>query len=159
MVRLEKELGGWIIGEGCLMLIIGVVTFIGFYLIGVPYALPLAVLAGLLEIIPNLGPIIAAIPAVLLAFVYGGAVTGSATLVFTIVVQQLENILIVPQVMKNTADVNPIISILLILAGLQIFGIVGALLAVPIYMSIRIFYNYWIKDHLLGYEKKLKAGK
>jgi len=142
---LEQELGGWISGQIILMLIMGLLVFIGLSLIGVPYALPLGILAGLLEIVPNIGPIIAAIPAVILALAGGGLMPGIITTIFCVVIQQLENIFIVPTIMKNTAHVNPVISIVLILAGLEIFGVMGALLAVPIYIALRGCYGFWFK--------------
>ncbi len=152
---LEKELGGWIVGQSFLMLIMGVLSFIGLFLIGVPYALPLAILTGLLEIIPNLGPTIAAIPAIALAFLYGGPITGVVTVIFCIIIQELENVFIVPQVMKNAAHISPIISIISIIAGYQVFGIMGALLAIPIYMCLRAGYSFWFKQKIITYEKEI----
>lgn len=147
--ELEIQLGGWVRGQLVLMLIIGVVTYIGLMLIGVPYALPLAILAGMLEILPNLGPTIASVPAIALAFVSLGPVMGGVTLAFYVVVQQLENNLIVPKIMKDNADVNPLIAILVILIGLKLYGVIGALLAVPTYIILRlgygIYYRHFVK--------------
>ena len=147
---LEKELGGWVIGQLSLMLIIGIATGIGLYLIGVPYALPLGILAGLLEIIPNIGPTLAAVPSVILAFLFGGPVSGVVTLLFYILLQQFEGIIITPQIMKNTAHVSPLVSILLITASLRILGAVGALLAIPVYIAVRTAYAFWIRDEVMG---------
>ncbi|MDO5561369.1 MAG: AI-2E family transporter [bacterium] len=149
-LMMEKELGGWISGQVLLMIIMGCLVGIGLQLIGVPYALPLGILAGMLEIVPNIGPIVAAVPAITLAIIYGGWPMAIWTTVFSAVIQQLENVLIVPTIMKNTADVSPIISILLILAGYQILGVIGALLAVPIYIAIRAIYSFWFKDKILN---------
>ncbi len=152
-LMMERELGGWIVGQATLMLIMGTLVGVGLYLIGVPYALPLGILAGMLEIVPNIGPIIASVPAIILSIIYGGWPMAIWTAVFSTVIQQLENVLIVPTIMKNTANVSPIISILLILAGLQLFGVAGALLAVPLYIALRTTYSYWFKEKIMSYQE------
>ncbi len=149
---MEKELGGWISGQVLLMIIMGVLVGVGLYLIGVPYALPLGILAGILEIVPNIGPIVAAVPAIVLAFINGGWTMAIWTAVFSTIIQQLENVLIVPTIMKNTANVSPIVSILLILAGLELFGVAGALLAVPFYIAVRATYSFWFKEKIMSYQ-------
>ncbi|HEX7017324.1 MAG TPA: AI-2E family transporter [Patescibacteria group bacterium] len=137
---LEHQLGGWVRGQLILMTVIGVITYIGLSLLSIPYALPLAVLAGILEILPNLGPTIAAVPAIILALVMLGWPMAAATAVFYIVVQQLENYVIVPKIMRDNVDVNPVVTIVTILIGLQLGGVVGALLAVPVYIVLRTIY-------------------
>jgi predicted PurR-regulated permease PerM len=145
---LEQQLGSWVRGQIVLMLIIGLVTFIGLSLLGVPYALPLAILAGLLEIFPNLGPTIAAVPAVIFAYLGLGPVMAGVTTIFYILVQQLENNIIVPKIMRDNADVNPLVAIVTILVGLKVGGVVGALLAVPAYILIRALYGLWYRDQV-----------
>jgi predicted PurR-regulated permease PerM len=136
----EHQLGGWIRGQIILMVTIGVATFVGLSLLGVPFALPLAILAGFLEILPNLGPTLAAVPAVILAFVAGGPMMGGVVLVFYIVIQQFENNLLVPKIMQKSADVNPLMAILVILMGFKLGGVIGALLSIPIYIVLRSVY-------------------
>ncbi|HYD34502.1 MAG TPA: AI-2E family transporter [Vitreimonas sp.] len=143
---LEHQLGGWVRGQLILMSLIGVLTYIGLYLLNVPYALPLAVLAGLLEILPNLGPTIAAIPAVILAYASFGPVLAGSTALFYIVIQQVENNVIVPKIMKDNADVNPLVAIVTILIGFKLASVVGALLAVPSYIVIRTVYSLWYRQ-------------
>lgn len=138
---LEEQLGGWVRGQLILMFTIGLVTFIGLSLLGVPYALPLAIVAGFLEILPNLGPTLAAVPATLLALASGGWVLWAITVVFYIVVQQIENNVLVPKIMKENADVNPLITIVTILVGLELGGVIGALIAVPLYITFRSIYS------------------
>lgn len=142
----EEQLGGWIRGQAVLMTIIGVITYFGLLVIGVPYSLPLALLAGSLEVLPNLGPTIAAVPAIILAYVLGGWIMAGVTLFFYIIVQQLENNLIVPKVMKDNADVNPLTTILAILIGVKLGGVVGALLSVPLYIVCRTLYSMWLRE-------------
>lgn len=143
--ELDNQLGNWIAGEIILMTIIGVMTFLGLTIIGIPYALPLAIIAGLLEIVPNIGPIFSAVPAVIIAFLTFGWPAAVATMVLYLVVQQLENNLIVPKIMKTSVDINPLVSILGILIGGKVFGIVGALLAVPIFIVVRTTFATWKK--------------
>ncbi len=143
--ELDAQLGNWIRGQIILMSVIGLTTFIGLVLIGVPYALPLALIAGLLEIVPNIGPVFSAVPAVIVAFLAFGWPAALATTILYLVVQQLENNLIVPRIMKASVDINPLVSILGILIGGKIFGVVGALLAVPIFIVVRTTYITWKK--------------
>ena len=146
----EHQLGGWVRGQILLMLLIGVITFIGWSLLGLPYALPLALLAGLLGVLPNLGPTIAAVPAVIFAYLSGGWVLAGVAVLFSVVVQQLENNLIVPKIMQDNADVSPLVSIVAIITGLKLGGVMGALLAIPAYIVIRAFYSLWYRGKLNG---------
>lgn len=141
---IEQQLGGWIRGQIILMVLIGVITYIGLSLLSMPYALPLAILAGLLEILPNLGPTISAVPAIAMGFLLVSPWMGLAILVFYVLVQQLENNLIVPKVMQANADVNPLVAIVTILAGLKLGGVIGALLAVPFYILLRSVYRLYL---------------
>lgn len=147
---LEYQLGGWIRGQLILMLTIGIVTYLGLTLLSVPYAVTLGLVAGLLEILPNLGPTLAAVPAVILAYVVAGPGLAVITLLFYILVQQLENNFLVPKIMKDNVDVSPLVSIFSILVGLQLAGVIGALLAIPVYIVLRTVYSTWFKDLLLS---------
>lgn len=137
---LEEQLGGWIRGQLILMLVIGVVTYIGLLLFGIPFALPLAIIAGLLEILPNLGPTIASVPAIILAFISGGPIMSVIIAIFYLLVQQFENNLLVPKIMQANADVNPLIAIITVLTGFTLGGVVGALLSIPTYIVLRSVY-------------------
>ena len=140
VAEVENQLGGWVRGQLILMLTIGSLTYIGLLALSVPYALPLAILAGLLEMVPNIGPTIAAVPAVIIAYFTLSPIMALAVLVLTIVIQQLENNFIVPKVMNDNAHVSPLVSIVSILIGVKLGGVLGALLAVPIYILIRTVY-------------------
>lgn len=130
---IERQVGGWVRGELILMLIIGILTYAGLTALGIPYALPLATLAGLLEAVPNLGPTIAAIPAILMGFAVSPLV-GFGALAMSILIQQLENNLIVPKVMQSATGTAPLATILVLLVGYTLGGITGAILAMPIYL-------------------------
>ena len=164
ILRLEKDLGGWVVGQVILMFLIGALSFLGLRILGVPYALPLGILAGLLEIVPNIGPTVAAVPAIIFAFALpqsgtSGLVLGLQTSVFAFVIQQLENMFVVPAVMKNTADVDPLVSIILVVAGVELFGVLGALLAIPFYIVLRTSYSFWFKRKVLVYTSNSLSKK
>ncbi len=139
----ERQLGGWVRGQLFLMFTVGVVTYVGLLLLGIPYALPIALLAGLLEIIPNLGPTLASIPAIAVALIYAGPVMALVVIAFYLIVQQIENTVLVPNIMSNAVDVSPLATIVLILIGLEIANVIGALLAVPIYIVLRTAFSLY----------------
>lgn len=136
VLAVEHQVGGWVRGELVLMVIIGVLTYAGLALLGVPYALPLAVLAGLLEAVPNLGPTIAAIPAILIGLTVS-PVIAIGTLILSIIIQQLENNLIVPKVMQSATGTQPLVTIIVLLIGFTLGGIAGAVLSMPIYLTVQ----------------------
>lgn len=143
--EIDNQLGNWIRGEIILMSAIGLMTFLGLIILKIPYALPLAIIAGILEIVPNIGPIFSAIPAIAIAFLTFGWPGAMTTAVLYLIIQQLENNLIVPKIMKTNVDINPLVSILGILIGAKLFGVVGALLAVPIFIVARTVFSTWKK--------------
>ena len=129
----ESQVGGWVRGELILMVIIGLLTYVGLIALGIPSALPLATLAGLLEAVPNLGPTIAAIPAVLMGFAVSPLI-GFGALAMSILIQQLENNLIVPKVMQSATGTAPLATIIVLLIGYTLGGVMGAILAMPLYL-------------------------
>lgn len=133
--RTEKRLRSWFWGELFLMLIIGVLTFIGLTLLNVKYALALALIAGLLEIVPILGPVISTIPAFIIAF-SESAFSGVAVIALFFVIQQVENQVIVPLIMKKAVGLNPIVTLTALIIGGRIGGILGLLLAIPVTLII-----------------------
>lgn len=144
--RIQNKLGAWLRGQLVLMAIMGVLIYIGLTILGVKYALTLALLAGLLEIIPYLGPVLSAIPAIILAFMQA-PILGVLTLLLFIVAQALENHLIVPQIMKRVVGLNPLVIIISLIVGAQLAGVLGATVAVPIAATASVFLNdYRIKQ-------------
>jgi len=134
---LEIRIGSWARGELILMLAVGCLNYIGLKLIGIPYALPLGILAGILEIVPYIGPILAAVPAVLIGISIS-PIIGLAAALLSFLVQQFENYVLVPKVMQRVAGVNPIVTLLCLAIGLRIAGILGLFVAVPTFMTIQI---------------------
>jgi len=131
---LESRLGHWVTAEFFLMTIIGVLSYLGYLILGLEYAVPLAIFAGLLEIVPAIGPTVATIVAAIVGFSISPLI-GILTIVWGIIIQQLENNIIVPKIMKRQVGFNPLITILLIATGAKLAGIIGAILAVPVYLT------------------------
>lgn len=135
--RLEEKLGGWVRAELTLMVIIGVLSYFGLRLLGIDFALPLALLAGIFELIPNIGPVLSSIPAILAGLVIS-PLTALAVAALYFLIQQVENGLIVPQVMAKETGVNPLVTIISLAIGFKIGGVSGAILAVPVVLLIQI---------------------
>lgn len=145
--RIQIQIGRWLRGQLLLGLVVGILYYIGLTILGVKYALVIAILGGLLEIIPYIGPILAALPAVFLAFTQSPYLA-LLVIALYIVVQQLENHLLVPKIMQRVIGLNPLITIIAILVGAKIAGILGGILAVPIVTAIQVFLSdiFEIKD-------------
>ncbi len=136
--RGEKKLSHWLGAQLLLGFVVGLMTFIGLTILHVPYALALSMLAGLFELIPTVGPILSAIPAVMIAFIKS-PVLALLTVALYIIVQQLENNLLVPKIMQKTVGLNPVVTILALLTGVKLAGFTGMILAIPIAMLINEF--------------------
>lgn len=128
--KAERRMRAWFWGELVLMLTIGLVTFIGLNILGVRYALPLAIIAGLLEIAPVVGPILSAVPAFMVAL-SDSTFLAVAVLALYFIIQQFENQVIVPLVMKRAVGIVPVATLAALIVGGKIAGFVGILLAIP----------------------------
>ncbi len=140
LLRTEKRLGAWVLGQLCLMAFVGLLVYGGLYFLRVEYALPLAILAGLLEIVPTIGPTFAAIPSVLVAF-GSSPVLAISVIALYIIVQQIENNLLVPLVMKQSVGLPPVLTIVALMIGGRFGGVTGAVLAVPVLLAIQEIIN------------------
>lgn len=129
--RSRRKIGRWLQGQILLGLLVGVLVFLGLTILQVRHALLLAVLSAIFELIPVFGPVMAAIPAVAIAFIQK-PILGLLVLAFYVIVQQFENHLIYPLVVKKTVGVNSILAILSLVIGGKIAGFFGFILAVPI---------------------------
>lgn len=129
--QVNEKLGAWLQGQIILCLVIGSLTWIFLTIISMPFALPLAVLAGLFEIVPSIGPIISAIPAVIIALTISPHLAIFVVGAY-ILIQMLENNLIVPRIMSSAVGLNPVVVILGVIIGNTLLGVAGALLSVPL---------------------------
>lgn len=147
-------------GQLILSITVGVTTWLALALVGMPGALILGILAGLLEVVPNLGPVLAMIPAVVTALIQGSSVLepmGLNNLGFALItvgiyflIQQLENNILVPRIIGDSVNLHPIIVICAVAVGLSVGGILGALLAPPVVASFRVVGSY-VHAKLLDY--------
>lgn len=137
--EVEGTLGSWIRGQLILMAVIGVIATIAYspLALDLPFWLILGVIAGLTEAIPNVGPILGAIPAVLLALTQDWKVV-LFVITFVLLLQMLENAVLVPRIMRGTVGLSPLTIILAILAGSEYRGVAGALLAIPVAGAIQV---------------------
>ncbi|MFA5841470.1 MAG: AI-2E family transporter [Candidatus Paceibacterota bacterium] len=129
--RTRRKIGLWMQGQLVLGLLIGVFTYLGLSIMNLPYAFLLSVIAALFELIPLFGPTLAAVPAVAIAFTSGGAGLGFAVVGFYIVIQQFENHLIYPLIVRKIIGVPPLVAILALLIFGKLFGFLGLIIAVP----------------------------
>ncbi len=134
---LEKRLGGWARAQLVLMFVVGFSIYLGLRLLAIPFALPLSILAGLLEIVPYIGPVIAAIPAVFIGFGIS-PVIGLATAALTFLVQQFENYIFVPKIMESSAGVSPVVTLLALAIGFRLAGMVGVLISIPVFITLQV---------------------
>ncbi len=154
----QKKIGAWLRGQLVLSLAIFLITWIVLSLLGVKYALALALIAGILEIIPIIGPVIAAIPAILVGLSQSWWL-GLIVLALYILIQQLENHLLVPKIMQKATGINPVLIILGILAGAKLGGILGMLVAVPIMAGLSVWVWEWIEIKNKGRGQSLPRAK
>jgi predicted PurR-regulated permease PerM len=146
--RMQLQIGYWFRGQLLLCLAIFLLTLLGLSILGVRYPLLLALLAGITEVVPYLGPFLGGIPAVLIALIQSPNLA-LAVIVVYIIIQQLENNILVPQIMKRVADINPIVCIIVLMIGYRLAGAVGAAIAIPITTALSVA----LRD-LLNYKEK-----
>jgi predicted PurR-regulated permease PerM len=135
--ELDETVGGFARGELVAAAVMMVITFLGLHLIGVQFPLVLALLSGLGELIPILGPFIAAVPAIGIALLHSPA-QALVVAAFYLITQQIESNLLVPRVMRRQANIPPVLAIFALIAGQALGGILGALIAIPLAGVIRV---------------------
>jgi predicted PurR-regulated permease PerM len=154
---METKVGAYIAGQGILMLVVGSMALVAYWLIGLPYVLVLAFVAGVMEAVPLIGPLLGAIPAVLVALSLGPDKL-IWVLVATVVIQQLENSILVPRVMRQAVGVNPFVTLLALFAFGSLLGIAGALMAIPMAAIIQLLLDHFV-FHPEGTEPEVTAGR
>lgn len=137
--RSQHKIGKWMQGQILLALSVGIVTYFALLIVGIPHPLLLAFIAGVFELIPIIGLTLSVIPAFLLAMLDGGLGLGLIVIAVYVVIQQIESHLVYPLVVKKVIGVPPLLVIIALVAGAQLAGLVGALLAVPISVALMEF--------------------
>ncbi len=138
ITEIGQGFGGYVRGTLVSMVLIGLVTGVGLLLLGVPYALLLGLVAGLTELLPYLGPWISGTIAVVVALLTMGPLKGLEVVILFILIQELEGNVVQPLVMSRAVHVDPLLVIVSVLIGINVLGIIGAVLAVPIAAAIQI---------------------
>jgi predicted PurR-regulated permease PerM len=154
---METKVGFFIAGQGILCLVIGAMALAAYILIGLPNALVLALIAGVLEAVPMVGPLLGAVPAALVAL----SIAPDKlvwVIVATVVIQQLENSLLVPRVMSKAVGVNPFVTLLAFFAFSSLFGIAGALMAIPMAAIIQLLLDRFVFNPATM-EPEVSAGR
>ena len=157
ILAMETKIGFYLVGQGVLCLAIGIMALIAYMLIGLPNALVLALIAGVLEAVPMIGPLLGAIPAAVIAL----SIAPSKlvwVIVASLIIQQLENGLLVPRVMRKAVGVNPFVSLLAIFAFSSLFGIAGALMAIPMAAIIQLLLDRFV-FHPVTMEPEVSIGR
>jgi predicted PurR-regulated permease PerM len=155
--RSQKKIGHWMQGQLLLAIIVAVLVYLGLMILGIKNALLLAVFAGLLEVIPVFGPVISAIPAILSAFLDGGITSTLLVVGLYVIIQQFENHLIYPLVVKKVVGVSPIIVILALIVGAKLAGFLGIVLAVPVVSALMEFVDDIEKKKIVSLQKSQEA--
>lgn len=146
--QVQDKMGWWLLGQLALCGIIGVLYFIGLTVIGYDSALVLALFGGFTEFVPYLGPILGGIPVIIVGAASGSLFTVILGVVMLVLIQQLENHIIVPKVMQKAVGLNPLVSIVALLVGARLFGIVGALLSIPVTTAVGVVLTELYRSHM-----------
>jgi len=140
--KVRRKIGRWLRGQMLLSLVIGITVFFGLWLLGVKYSLILGILAGIFELVPYVGPIFSGSVAVLVAAT-DSLTLGVYTLLLFILIQQIENNVLVPAVMSLTTSLNPVVILISLLVGAKLFGFIGLILAVPAAVLLQEIIEDW----------------
>ena len=139
--RSQRKIGYWLQGQILLGIVVGVLVYLVLTVVGIPYALVLAIVAALFEIIPVFGPIISSVPAILIAFADRGVGTGLLLVGLYLIIYQFESQLFYPLVVKKIVGINPIVVILALVIGAKLAGVLGAIIAVPLSAALMEYVN------------------
>ena len=156
ILAMETKVGFFIAGQGVLCLAIGTMQLVVYLLLGLPNALVLAFIAAVLEAVPMVGPLLGAIPAGIIAL----SIAPSKlvwVIAATVVIQQVENSFLVPRVMRRAVGVNPFVSLLSIFAFSSLFGIAGALMAIPMAAIIQLLLDHFVFHPVA--KEEVEAGR
>lgn len=140
LMRVAKRMSSWLSGQLLLSAIIGVSTFVGLVALRIPYALPLAIVAMVGELIPVIGPTVGAIPVLAIAMLQSPWQFWSY-LVFAILLQKAENLFIVPRVMSKKVSISPLAVFIAFLIGGSLLGIIGAIMALPVAAIVQVAFD------------------
>lgn len=143
--KIQRKMGLWVLGQLILSIFIFLLTYIGLTILGVEYALVLALLAGLFEVVPYVGPFLSAVPAVFFTLIQNPPLV-LAVIALYVVIQKTEGYVLVPKVMEKTVGTSPLVVLLSLLIGFKLAGVLGLLLAVPLAGAVTVVIHEFFKD-------------
>ncbi len=145
IAEIEQRVGSYVTGQLLLSLIMGALALVAYLIIGLPYALVLALFVAVMEIIPLIGPIIGAVPAIVIGFSQSPTTALWAVLA-SIIIHQLEANVFGPRVMKRTLGMRPLVTLLALTAFGTLFGVLGAIVALPLASVLQLFFDRFLVD-------------
>lgn len=155
--RIASRMSGWLSAQLLLCVIIGVTSFIGLTALRIPYALPLAILAGVGELVPVLGPTLGALPALAIALLHSKWQFW-AVLVFAVLLQKAENLFIVPRLMSRKVAISPLTVFVAFMIGASLLGVIGAIIAIPVAAIIHVAFEEAFVAHRERRQDVERAG-
>lgn len=148
ITKIQHKMGLWVIGQIIISFGIFIFTYIGLLLLHVPYALVLALLSGLFEVVPYIGPFISAIPAIFIAFIVSPSLALWVAVLY-LLVHEVEGYVLVPKIMEKTVGQSPLLTLLALLIGYQLAGIVGLIISVPLSTALTVtVQEFWPNEKL-----------
>ena len=142
MDRIHEVLGKWLRGQAFLIVLVTAVVYVALGpILHLPYALGIAMLTGILEIIPLIGPLIATAIAATDAFARGGGQLAAVVIVIYFVLRQVEDQVVMPVVIGRAVHLHPVVTIFAVLVGLSVYGVLGGLLGVPVAAAINVVFR------------------
>jgi len=146
LLKMQKKVGAWLRGQLLLGVIVGIAVYVGLLVLDVRYALLLACIAGLFELLPYVGPVLSVVPAAIIALGQS-PLKALSVLVLYFVIQQLENHILVPKIMQKVTGLNPVVSIVALLIGVKLGGFIGAFLSIPIATMAMVILEAFFDKH------------
>lgn len=141
--KIQKKMGGWVLGQFLISFGIFIFTYIGLLLLHVQYALVLALLSGLFEIVPYIGPFLSAVPAMFIGFIQSPALAVWVAVLY-LFVHEFEGYVLVPKIMEKTVGQSPLLTLLALLIGYQLAGLLGLVISVPLATALTVVVNeFW----------------
>lgn len=150
MDKIQKDLIGYLRGWILDSVIVGIINIVGYYFIGVNYPILLGVIAGVSNLIPYVGPFVGVVPAILISVTQTGDLSMvTPILLFLLIVQTIDNIVVQPLCFSKTVDMHPLTVIVVLIVGNQLLGVLGMLLAIPVYTILKVtaVESYWGLKH------------
>lgn len=142
--KIQKKMGLWILGQIIASVVMFAITWAGLSVLKIQYALVLAIIAGVLEVVPYIGPIVSAIPAMFFGLVQGGPGMVFLVVILYFLLHELEGYILIPKIMEKTVGISPLAVLLAVLVGFKLAGPIGIVIAVPVVGAIAVVINeFW----------------